>query len=101
MNYRCTENFSALVLDQTAPTSRIEECVFWYKAELNLPPFKLANPIFHKLSARHAKSERERIREAEVRTISSKDNRITEVARTDRKGRIIREDREGSVIIEN
>lgn len=99
---RCTENYSCLVLDQTCPTNRLEDCIFWYKSTLDLPPFKMGKPIFHQLSAKHAKSERQRRQEAEVRMVASSpaDRRVTEVSRTDRKGRVIKEDREGSVILE-
>ena len=51
---RCTENYSCLVLDQTCPTNKIEDCVFWYKSKLDLPPFKLGRTIFHQLASRHA-----------------------------------------------
>jgi len=31
----CTENYGQLVLDNTSNSKKIEDCVFWYKAELN------------------------------------------------------------------
>lgn len=37
---QCTENYGALVLDHIAKTSRVEECVFWYKAQ-NRGPYKI------------------------------------------------------------
>lgn len=30
---KCTENFECLVLDNTRPSNKIEDCVFWYKAK--------------------------------------------------------------------
>jgi hypothetical protein len=30
---QCTENFECLVLDNTVQSNKIEDCVFWYKAE--------------------------------------------------------------------
>jgi hypothetical protein len=30
----CTENFEALVLDNTSKSNKIEDCVFWYKAPI-------------------------------------------------------------------
>lgn len=97
---RCTENYSCLVLDQTAPTSRIEDCVYWYRARVDVPPFRIGKPIFHKLAARHAKSEQQQRREAEVRIVgtAATDKRITHVTRTDSRGRTIPEDR--SVVCE-
>ena len=95
---RCTDNYGAIVLDQTSPTSKIEDCVFWYRSELELPPFKLGRPVFHTMASKHAKSATQRRQEAEVKIVGSVDKRITHVERTDRKGRTIPEDR--SVIIE-
>lgn len=95
---RCTENYGAIVLDQTSPTSKIEDCVFWYRSELELPPFKLGRSVFHTMAAKHAKSATQRRQEAEVKIVGTTDKRITHVERTDRKGRTIPEDR--SVIIE-
>lgn len=94
---RCTENFACLVLDQTCPTNRIEDCVFWYRSQLDLPPFKMGKPVFHKLTSKHTKSESERRREAQVVVPVEKDRRITHVDRTDKKGRVIPED---SLLIE-
>lgn len=97
---RCTDNYSCLVLDQTCPTNRIEDCVFWYRSQLDLPPFKLGKPVFHQLASRHQKSAAQRLRDMEVRVEMPNDKRITQVERTDKKGRVIPEDRESSVIIE-
>jgi hypothetical protein len=45
-----TNNYRALVLDNTTPTSDISKCVFWYKASDCLPEFRLGKPIFWHLS---------------------------------------------------
>lgn len=95
---RCTDNFSCIVLDQTSPTSRIEDCVFWYRSELSLPPFKMGRPVFHQLAQRHTKSAAQRRHSAEVRIVGTADKRITQIERTDTRGRTIPEDR--SVVIE-
>jgi hypothetical protein len=93
---RCTEHYGALVLDNTAPTSRIEDSIFWYRGALEQPPFKMGKPIFYKLAARHTKSEKQKRLEAQARlhSVSStqRDRRITSVERTDRKGKTIPED---------
>jgi len=36
-----TQDYRCLVLDNTVPTTNVEECVFWYKAEKERPTFKL------------------------------------------------------------
>ena len=96
---RCTDHYSCLVLDQTSPTSRIEDCVFWYRADVNLPPFKLGKPVFHKLATKHAKSAAQRSREMEVHVAMPVDRRVTQVERTDARGKVLPEDR-APVIIE-
>ena len=37
----CTQNYSFAVMDNTIRTNEVEKCVFWYEADINLPPFKL------------------------------------------------------------
>ena len=39
----CTENFECMVIDQTVRSNKLEDCVFWYKADQH-PPFKLGAP---------------------------------------------------------
>lgn len=42
---RVTQDYTILVLDQTAISNRIEDCMFWYKAKPR-PQFKLGNRLF-------------------------------------------------------
>ena len=37
---QCTENFECLVIDNTTKSNRIDDMVYWYKAE-NHPPFRI------------------------------------------------------------
>ena len=46
----CTSNFECLVLDNTSRSNKIEDCVFWYKADLH-PDFKFGHPSFWKISS--------------------------------------------------
>jgi len=41
----CTENFECLVIDQTARSNKIEDCVFWWKAKLR-PPFRFGSDAY-------------------------------------------------------
>ena len=45
----CTQNYECLVLDNTQPTSSLDQTVFYYKAPLNLPSFKVGRSVFHEL----------------------------------------------------
>lgn len=48
----CTENYGAIVLDQTVNTNDATSCVFWTRAELALPPFRVAGSVYFKLEQR-------------------------------------------------
>lgn len=45
----CTQDYECLVLDNTQSSSNLDDTVFYFKATLELPKFKLGAPIFHKL----------------------------------------------------
>lgn len=60
---RCTENHGVLVLDNTAPTTRIEDCVFWYKARIDLPPFRMGRDVYWRLAEQLAKTPEHREKE--------------------------------------
>lgn len=45
----CTNNYECLVLDNTVSSSKLEDCVFWYKAEFGIPKFTFGKTLFHKL----------------------------------------------------
>lgn len=44
---QCTENFECLVVDQRSRSNRIDEVVFWYKADLH-PKFRIGSPLIWK-----------------------------------------------------
>ena len=46
---QCTENHECLVIDNNAKSNRIEDQVFWYKAE-SQPPFKLGSAEYWEMS---------------------------------------------------
>jgi hypothetical protein len=45
----CTENFECLVIDNTSKSNRLEDQVFWYKAD-NHNDFRLGSKEFWELS---------------------------------------------------
>ena len=45
----CTQNFECLVLDNTQQSNNLNDTVFYFKADINLPPFKVGRPKFHEL----------------------------------------------------
>lgn len=51
---QCTQNYECLVVDNTSQSSKLEECVYWYKAEMH-PDFRIGAPEFWAHSANHYK----------------------------------------------
>lgn len=58
---KCTENFECLVMDNTNQQNQVDSTVFYFKARMDLPKFKLVSPQFQKLaklsSKRRGKAE--------------------------------------------
>ncbi len=63
---KCTENHSCIVMDNTTGSCNVNECIFWYKAQINLPEFKIGKPIYWKLSDKFTKTEDDKRREEEA-----------------------------------
>lgn len=49
---QCTQNYECLVVDNTSQSSKLEECVYWYKAEMH-PDFRIGAAEFWAHSANH------------------------------------------------
>lgn len=47
---QCTQNYECIVIDNTALSSKLDECVFWYKAEVH-GDFRIGAPEFWQHSA--------------------------------------------------
>ena len=50
----CTTNYECLVIDNTVQSNNIEDCIFWYKASNDVPPFRLCKPVYWELDARRS-----------------------------------------------
>lgn len=91
---RCTDNYGILVLDNTTPTSELNQCVFWYRANLNLPPYKMGKQVYWKLANNLERSSEQK--NACLRSGSydnqQKNKRITSVVKTDESGKIVDEE---------
>lgn len=46
---RCTQNYEALILDNTLTSNAVNESIFWYRAARDLPNFRLGHSIFFEL----------------------------------------------------
>lgn len=55
---QCTQNFECLVIDNTSQTGKLEDSVFWYKAEIH-PDFRIGAPQFWEHSAKYYRDKEE------------------------------------------
>jgi hypothetical protein len=99
---KCTENFSALVLDNTAKSNNMEDCIFWYRADLNIGPYKMGKPKFWKLATRCNKTEEEKYHEErEKRSLNKQESKnkkkgIAQIQMKDENGKLILDESDDS-----
>ena len=55
----CTQNHEALVLDNTVVEPSVESCLYWYKAQVNIPQFTIGKQVYFKLSRYYQSEEKE------------------------------------------
>jgi hypothetical protein len=55
---QCTQNYECLVIDNTAQSNKLEDCIFWYRAEIH-PDFRIGAPEFWQHSAAHYRDKDE------------------------------------------
>lgn len=46
---RCTQNYECLCLDNTLQSGTVQDCVFWYKASMTIPAFRMGSRVFYSL----------------------------------------------------
>lgn len=80
----CTQNFEALVMDLTRHSNEINDCVFWYKAPMPVPPFRIGNDIYFRLSS--GSKPRSDDDESIVTLVDKKKKRIRTVTKCDEYG---------------
>lgn len=90
---KVTENYGALVLDQTSPSNNLEDCLFWYRASLDLPAYRLGSPIFWTLAQRYAKKNARNSDDASQVKSKKSQGRLTCIQRADEHGRVLKEDK--------
>jgi hypothetical protein len=72
---QCTENFECLVIDNTCKSNKIEDMVFWYKADTH-PPFKIGAPEFwqHHSNNYSEKNAEDEDDDVDINTIKKKNS---------------------------
>jgi len=54
---RCTQNYECMLMDATSNGSGVADCIFWYKASKDLPPFQLGLRLYYTLTERYRRVE--------------------------------------------
>ncbi len=54
----CTHNYGCLVLDRTVKSGNFEDKITYYRANPNVPPYKLARSVYFRLSQKHTKDQK-------------------------------------------
>lgn len=63
---KCTANHGALVMDNTTGSCNVQDCIFWYRANMNVPPFQIGKRVYWRLSRKFEKSLDEQDEEEET-----------------------------------
>ena len=93
-----TNNFGALVLDNTTSSNDVCDQLSWYRAKTDLPSFRLGKAVFWEMEKRLAKSNAARANEAmeakerrraEERARAARQDRIVSVHKQDEAGNIV------------
>ena len=86
----CTENYSCLVLDNTSKSNRIEDCLFWYRADIDLPSYSVGDPKFLQLARVYGRGDDDPEEYPAPEEAKDKaERRITRVDRCDENGKLL------------
>lgn len=67
---QCTQNYECLVINNKVDSNNLEDMVFWYKANLNTPDFKIGSSEYWKYSGNFEEEEDDSEFEKRQNTIS-------------------------------
>lgn len=57
---QCTEDFTCLVINNNSTSNKLEDIIFWYKANDDLPRFRCGSKNFWRLHDQHYKDENDK-----------------------------------------
>ena len=57
---QCTQNYECLVIDNTSQSAKLEDCIFWYKADMH-GEFRIGAPEFWQHSASYYQSKEDEL----------------------------------------
>jgi len=97
---KCTSDHGCIVLDNTAQSNNVQDSIFWYKANINPPPYKIGKEVFWRMHEQMKKSPEDAASEAQDQMrmvcIAEKERRrkqpILNIERADERGKVLRDD---------
>lgn len=63
----CTENYGALILNNSSNSNDLQDILFWYRAQLPCKPFRLGDALFWKFDEKIGKDEDDEVRPSSSR----------------------------------
>lgn len=94
----CTQSYRSLVLDGTVASTEPTDCVLWYKASTDVPPFRLCAPIYWRMAKKYGLSSEE-VRRAQTRQFAI-DTAVADASNPARHVAVVEtEDEHGNVVV--
>lgn len=56
---QCTQNYECLVINNTTQSNKLEDIIFWYKADTNTPNFRIGSPEIWAQSLQYSREKEE------------------------------------------
>ena len=94
----CTQSYSALVMDSTVASTRPCDCIFWYRARLDVPSFRLGRDSIWRLATKYSKTDEE-VRRAQVLQFQIDTAKASASLQQTRLAVVQTEDEHGEVVI--
>lgn len=94
----CTQSYRSLVLDGTVASTEPTDCVLWYKASTDVPPFRLCAPVYWRMAKKYGLSSEE-VRRAQTRQFAI-DAAVADASNPARHVAVVEtEDEHGNVVV--
>jgi energy-coupling factor transporter ATP-binding protein EcfA2 len=85
----CTQGYECIVVDNTVRSNDLSDCIYWYQANVSLPPFRMGADVFWRLDSNYYDDhvdQQDDDAEADTSTKTSKRNKKVVVEKQDKYG---------------
>lgn len=85
----CTQGYECIVVDNTVRSNDLSDCIYWYQANVSLPPFRMGADVFWRLDSNYYDDhvdQQDDDAEADTNTKTSKRNKKVVVEKQDKYG---------------